>query len=41
MKFLRRLWWNYGDELGFFLWIIVAFIIGVMVWVCYGLYPRG
>lgn len=34
-KKLRRLWWNWSDDIGIFLWMVVALLIGSMAWLCF------
>lgn len=40
MKKIRRLWWNWSDDIGAALWMIVIFMVSVMAWLCYGLKAR-
>lgn len=37
---LRRLWWDWSDDLGFFLWCIVGIMIGIGATLIYGMWPR-
>lgn len=39
-RWLRRLFYDWKDDLGLFFWMIAAFGIGVVAWGLYGLFPR-
>lgn len=32
LKRAKRVYWHYSDDIGFFLWIIVGFMVAVMAW---------
>ena len=38
---LRRIWWDLSEDLGVFLWCIVAAMVATGIILIYGLYPRG
>ena len=40
LKKARQWWWNWSDDIGMFLWIIVGFIVSALAWMVYGCWPR-